>query len=179
MTLEDVKKFKVVPMGTEAHPGSMEPIALFNPDGSLLVSGAITTQFSGDGDAAPNDRTLVTWSRNDPEIPLLDLTDPTQPTVLVGGLYMLTVNFYTNQQVGKIGAAQINLDRNGLSPYAWSTWDLGQSRNGQALIVLSVMGFVPAGGALEVNVEHNGDSTATFGSDIYLTGIPMAGIVID
>lgn len=37
MSLEDVRKLKVLPLAADEHPGNMEPVALYGPDGQPLL----------------------------------------------------------------------------------------------------------------------------------------------
>lgn len=110
---------------------------------------------------------------------LLDLTDPTTPTVVDAGVYLVSVSIQPGTDMTDAGwfSAALTLDSTG------DIWPAGVTEDGPAAaaghtkpsVAVSFCWYIPAGGALNVTVANNDgvqdlDFTIEGGSVVRLTG---------
>lgn len=182
MSLEDVKKFKVLPLEADEHPGNMEPIALYGPDGTPLKTGgsAVTSQYiiQGPGGLAVDGNAQLEWEDQSSH-GLFDLTDPTLPVAVDVGLYIVTTGLtIAASQAGKKTLQSLVLDVDGAYVSIQNSWDMALGIAGGlcAAPPLTLSAYLDAGSQIKVEVTHDGTPTAFYSDTTYVTFIPMSGV---
>lgn len=116
---------------------------------------------SGNGESVPNNtNTLLTWTEADGEAAhLLDLTDPTQPTFIEAGDYIVNVTV-SPDSVPTVNYVSVNVNVNPDSP---KTQNYGQiPAGGDQPVSVVASNNVPAGAELYVNLHHTEGAAAIF-----------------
>lgn len=122
---------------------------------NLTATGDQNASYSGSPLSAPNNATTyLTWDSLGAGSALLDLTDPSAPTVLVAGIYSVTASIEDSTAVTVGGGLQVvlHLDHSNQDAVCEATYGVGSRADGRYLTSLNNTFYIPAGGVIAVTI---------------------------